>query len=74
LHTEVSQFLPATSFYEGVGIVGIAQSVQRRATGWTTRVRFLVVKVFPFLHSVQTGSGAHPSSYSMGTGVKASWA
>ena len=45
---------------------GIAQSVQRLATGWTVRgsnpvgVRFSV--------SVQTGPGAHPASCTVGTG------
>jgi hypothetical protein len=46
---------------------GIAQSVWRRHTGWTTRVRFLAVQDFSFLHSVQTDTGAHPGSYPMGT-------
>jgi hypothetical protein len=30
-------------------------------------VRFLVRSEFSLLHIVQTGSGAHPVSYSMGT-------
>jgi hypothetical protein len=34
------------------------------------RVRFLAgVKDLSLFHSVQTGSGAHPASYPMGTGV-----
>jgi hypothetical protein len=36
--------------------------------GWATQVRFPAVKDFSLLHSVQTDSGAHPASYSMGTG------
>jgi hypothetical protein len=47
----------------------ISQSVQRRATDWTTGVRFpTVVRDFSLLDSVQTDFGAHPSSYPMGTG------
>jgi hypothetical protein len=39
------------------------------ATGWTARVRFLTgARDFYLLHSVQTVSGTHPDSYSMGTG------
>jgi hypothetical protein len=42
---------------------GIAQSVQRRNTGWTARVRFSTeARDLSLLHSVQTGSGAHPAS------------
>jgi hypothetical protein len=37
------------------------------ATGWTTRVRLPAGQDFSLPHSVQTGSGAHPDSYSMGT-------
>jgi hypothetical protein len=36
----------------------MAQSVQRRATGWTARVRFPTVKDGSLLHSDQTGSEA----------------
>jgi hypothetical protein len=44
---------------------GLAQSVQRRTRGWPAGVRFLAgVKI---LHIVQTGSRAHPNSYTMGT-------
>jgi hypothetical protein len=47
----------------------IAQSIQWRATGWTAWVRFPTgSKDFSLLHRVQTGSGAHPASYVMGTG------
>jgi hypothetical protein len=46
----------------------IAQSVWRRATGWTAGVRFPVgERDFSLLRSVQTGSGAHPASYPMAT-------
>jgi hypothetical protein len=56
---------------------GIAQSVQRLATGWTTKrseFEFLYGQEFSFLHVVQTGSGVHPISYPMGTGGKAAGA
>jgi hypothetical protein len=37
--------------------------------GWTAGVRVLAeVRYFSLLHSVQTGSGALPVSYPMGTG------
>jgi hypothetical protein len=48
--------------------VGVAQSVSRRAAGWTARLRFPAVQDFSLLHSVQTGSGAHLASYPIGTG------
>jgi len=39
-----------------------------------TGVRFLVGSGnFSLRHHVQTGSGAHPSSYAMGTGVSFPW-
>ena len=38
---------------------GIAQSVKRLATAWTFK---------GFSAPVQTGPGAHPSSYTVGTG------
>jgi hypothetical protein len=47
--------------------VGIAQSVWRRATGWTARVRIPTVQDFSLLHSAQTDSGVHPASYPIGT-------
>jgi hypothetical protein len=48
----------------------MAQSVLRRATGWTTGVR-LPARARDVLlpRSFQTGSGAHPASYAMGTGA-----
>jgi hypothetical protein len=45
----------------------LTDSVQRQATGWTAGVRFPAVQAFSLLHSVQTGAGADPASYSMGT-------
>jgi hypothetical protein len=46
---------------------GVAQSVQGRAMGLTAGVRFPAgARHFSILHSVQTGSGAHPPSYPMG--------
>jgi hypothetical protein len=45
-------------FYQGVGI----------ATGWRARVIFPAVQEFCLFYSVQTGSGAHPPSYTMGIG------
>jgi hypothetical protein len=36
--------------------------------GWTAGVRFLAgARYFSLLHSVQTGSGAHPASYPIGS-------
>jgi hypothetical protein len=41
------------------------------AMGWSAGVRFPVrARDFYLLYSVQTGSGAHPASYPMGTGVQ----
>jgi hypothetical protein len=38
------------------------------ATGWMARVRFPArERDFSLLHSIQTGSGALPASYAMGT-------
>jgi hypothetical protein len=49
---------------------GIAQSVQRWATGRTAGVRFLAgARDFSLLHRIQTGSGAHPAFYQIGTGA-----
>jgi hypothetical protein len=39
------------------------------AADWTAGVRFAVgARDFSFLHSLQTGSGAHSASYPMGVG------
>jgi hypothetical protein len=43
--------------------VGTATCCGLRAAGWTAGVRHLSL-----LHSFQIGSGAHPASYSVGTG------
>jgi hypothetical protein len=37
------------------------------ATGWMATVQFLAEANFSFLCSIQSGSGAHPASYSVGT-------
>jgi hypothetical protein len=37
-------------------------------TGWTVGFRVLAEANDFFLHSVQTGSGAHPASFGMGSG------
>jgi hypothetical protein len=45
-------------------------SEPERATGWTAGARFPArTRVFSLLHSVHTGSRAHPASYPMGTGA-----
>jgi hypothetical protein len=54
--------------------IWIAQSVCRRATGWKAWVQFPTVQDFSLLHSVQTGSVAHPASYPVVTGGKAAGA
>jgi hypothetical protein len=51
-----------------VNYVGSRDSSVGMATGWTARVRLRAVQAFSLLHKVQTGSGAHPVSCSMGTG------
>jgi hypothetical protein len=51
------------------GEAGIAQLVQRLATGWMAGVWFLAgERDVSLLHSIQTGSGFHPASYPVGTG------
>jgi hypothetical protein len=40
------------------------------AKGWTGRVRCPALQDLSLLHSVQTGSEAHPASYLMGAGGK----
>jgi hypothetical protein len=48
---------------------GIAQSVWRLATGWTTEgSESREGQEFSLLHVVRTGSGVHPTSFPMGTG------
>jgi hypothetical protein len=46
----------------------IALLVYRKATDWKARVRFpAVTRDFSILLNVQTGSGARPAYYPMGT-------
>jgi hypothetical protein len=53
----------------GPWFVGNRDSAIGIATGWIATVRFPTGgKDFSFLHSVQTGSGANPASYPVGTG------
>jgi hypothetical protein len=48
---------------------GVAQSVLCLTTDWTTGVRSLTeAEDFSSIQCIQTGSGAHPASYPMGTG------
>jgi hypothetical protein len=52
-----------------ISIETIAHSVYLRITGWVAAIRFPAGgKGFSLLHSVQTGSGNPPASYSIGTG------
>jgi len=49
---------------------GIAQVVQTMATAWMIGFRFPAgAGNFSLRHHVQTGSGASPASYPMGTGA-----
>jgi hypothetical protein len=51
---------------------GIAQSVYRLAMGWTAKGSDFESRwgqEFLLLYVVQTGSGVHPTSHPMGTGV-----
>jgi hypothetical protein len=54
----------------GVERAGIAQSVERRATGRTVGVRFLAGQDFLFSLASRPALGVHPSSYQIGTGAK----
>jgi hypothetical protein len=48
---------------------GIAQFAKRRATSWKAGVRFLAgSRGVSVSHSVQNGTGAHPVSYTIGSG------
>jgi hypothetical protein len=64
-------FIPLTSKYSPqhpVSFPGIALSVQRRDTGWTSGDRLPAEATnFSLVYSVQTGSGAHRASYPMST-------
>jgi hypothetical protein len=47
----------------------VARSVE--LLGWTTVVRFLIeAGILSLRHRVQTGSGAYPAFYQLGTGIK----
>jgi hypothetical protein len=61
-----SHLLAISSFL--ISGVVIAQSVQRRETGWTAGVRISAGASFFSLHNVQTGREAHPASFPMSTG------
>ena len=52
-------------------LIGMLRSrYSHQAAGWTARVRISASKrVFPLLKIVQTGSGVHPASHLIGTGV-----
>jgi hypothetical protein len=67
------KFSLITSIIEIFLSLNIAESIQRRATGWTAGVRLPATKItLFFLHKVHTNSGAHPASYTMGIGVSLS--
>jgi hypothetical protein len=52
----------------------IAQSLERRATGWMVGVRFSAgITHFSLLHSMQRGSGDHPALCTMGNGGGRGW-
>jgi hypothetical protein len=51
----------------------IAQSVWRQAVDWMVWVRFPAVQDFPLLLSIQTSSGAYPTSLPMVLGVVSPW-
>ena len=61
-----AQYQCSSEFNPKYTWAGIAQSVQRLATGWTARDQILVDARSSA--PVQTGSGAHPASCTMGTG------
>jgi hypothetical protein len=62
-----SQNIVHSSLYDKCYRVGIAQSVQQRAKGWTAGVDSRQEQDFSLVHSIETDSGAHPASYPMGT-------
>jgi hypothetical protein len=65
-HTFLILFNLARILYGGAGV---AQSVQCLTTDWTAGVRTPTeAEDFSSTLCVQTGSGAHPASYTMGTG------
>jgi hypothetical protein len=48
--------------------VGMAQSVRRRATGWTNGIRLPARQHFSLLQGYQADSRAKPASYTMSDG------
>jgi len=54
----------------------VAHSVQTLGYGLDNKVQFLAETMMGFLslcHHIQTGSGAHPASYSVGTWGSYPW-
>jgi hypothetical protein len=69
-HSRIGEMKPGCRTIRGRR-AGIAQSVQRLATGWTAEGSEFESRwgqEFSLLHIVQTGSAAHPTSYAVGTG------
>jgi hypothetical protein len=63
-HGDHANFGLISGIYRAV----IANSVYRRATDWTTGVRFLAGARDFYNPEPPGGCGAHPASYPMGTG------
>jgi hypothetical protein len=60
---------PVLNYYSGYVRAGVAESVQCLTTDCTAGVRSPTeAEDFPSILCVQTGSGAHPASYTVGTG------
>jgi len=69
LRQEISHGLATLSFYFMVYLRS-SRRIGGPVTRWTTGFRFSAGPgVFPPCHRVQTGSGAHPASYPVGTYV-----
>jgi hypothetical protein len=68
-HTTSRSFIVRTyANYTFIYVNRLAQSVQCLTTDWTAGIRSPTgLKVFSSNLWVQTGSGAHPASYTMGT-------
>jgi hypothetical protein len=63
MSTELSEVLTGNKW------AAVAQSVQCLTTNWATGVRSqTAAEDFSSNLCIQTGSGAHPASYTMGTG------
>jgi hypothetical protein len=68
---KIIQALPSLVITISKQRAGIAQSVQRLATGWTTEgseFESWYGQQFSLLHVIQTGSRFRQTSYPMGTG------